>query len=354
MPRIISIKTQLTVLYTLTTIVMLMLVVITFYWEEQSAANAVLHDIVAHKSGHAQTVDKRIMAFLLVTGIFSSLMMGRMITSMGFKRLGQLTETVKNITSSSLNKRISPDDFPPELMPLGSAFNDMLDRIENSFTRMKQMSADMSHELRTPITNLIGQSEILLSGSYNEAEWRAAISSNLEELQRLSLLVENILLLSRIESQQVGVTKKIIQVEAEIEKICEYYQPLAEDKQIQIHQHGKASLHGNDVMFQRLINNLLSNSIKYSHSGGMININISEETGWIKLQISDTGIGIEEKHLSKIFDRFYRVDNSRDSQMKGVGLGLAIVKSIVEYHHGNISIVSQVDTGTTVSVMLPT
>jgi two-component system, OmpR family, heavy metal sensor histidine kinase CusS len=300
---------------------------------------------------HTITHDRRIFIGFLIAGMLLSLLLGKIVTRRGLRSLDDLTNTVKNITTSSLNHRVDPEKMPVELCALGRAFNQMLDRIEISFARLHQMSADMSHELRTPITNLIGQTELLLSCEYSKADLVNALASNLEELQRMTSLIENILFLARAESQQPEIAKQLIDVAVEINKIIEYYQPLAEDKSIQLDVKGNGKASVNTVMFRRLMSNLISNAIKYTESDGSVAVTIESHAKQIIIIVSDTGIGISPQHLPRLFDRFFRVDDSRN--VSGTGLGLAIVKSIVDLHHGQIQVESSPSIGTSFVIIFP-
>lgn len=301
---------------------------------------------------HTITHDRRIFVVFLLAGMLLSLLLGKVVTSRGLRSLDILTNTVKTISTSSLHQRVNPDLLPSELTTLAKAFNQMLDRIETSFDRMHQLSADMSHELRTPINNLIGQTELLLSCDFSEADLRNALASNLEELQRMTSLIENILFLARAESQLPEIEKHEIDVMVEVNNICEYYQAFADDKNIQLETAGKATLRVNKVMFRRLMSNLISNAIKYSGSSTVVSIHVAENEGKVSITVSDSGIGIAEQDIPRLFDRFYRVDDSRSATISGTGLGLAIAKSIVDLHHGSISVESVLNEGTRITVVL--
>lgn len=302
---------------------------------------------------HSITHDRRIFFVMLLVGFMLALLLGQFVTRRGLKSLDTLTDTVKTITTSSLSQRVNPKLFPAELSPLGEAFNQMLERIEVSFSRLNQMAADMSHELRTPITNLIGQTELLLAYPHSAADYQNAQASNLEELQRMATLVENILFLARAESRLPTIEKKKISVKTEIEMILEYYQALAEDKNIKITMNGDANTEVNNVMFRRLMNNLVSNAIKYTPAGGRIGIDVNLQNEMAVIGVEDSGIGIEPRHLPHLFDRFYRVDDARAADIPGTGLGLAIVKTIVDLHGGQIRIHSELAKGTRIEVALP-
>lgn len=303
------------------------------------------HDIVHDR--------KKIVAALFI-GTLLSLLLGFFIANRGLRSLYLLTQTVQTITATSLDQRINPKSWPAELTGIGIAFNQMLDRMEASFIRLKQFSADLSHELRTPITNLIGATEVSISYDHTIDEYREVMGSNLEELQRISSLIENILFLSYAENPQLDVKKIKLPVFEEIKLVCEFYQAMAEEKNITISLTGDAIVYANPDMFRRMISNILSNALKYTPNGGCIAFTISPgESDEILIQLRDNGIGIAAEYLPKIFDRFYRVDMARSQDTSGAGLGLAIVKSIVDVHSGTICIDSIPMKGTYISIRLP-
>lgn len=300
---------------------------------------------------HSTISDRKKWVASLLIGTLCSLLVGFFIANRGMRSLYLLTETVQKITTASLHERIDPNSWPKELVSLGVAFNHMLDRMEASFARLKQFSADLSHELRTPVTNLIGETEMALTYSQTVEDSRQAMASNLEELHRMSSLIENILFLAKAENPRVHLQKNTISVHDEIALVCDYYQAMADDKNIQLISDGKAELTVNSVMFRRMTSNLLSNAIKYTPPGGRIAFTVSElDNHTVQIVLNDNGLGIAPEHLPHIFDRFYRVDASRSHHLGGAGLGLAIVKSIVDLHHGMISIVSELNQGTTITV----
>lgn len=331
-----SIQSQLILFYSITMIVVILTIAGGFYLEFPS---------IHH--------ERRFFIGLLVLSLLLSLLAGKLVTQRGLKSLNGLTNTVKAITASSLNHRVDPECLPKELKHISQAFNEMLERLETGVTRLHQLAADLSHELRTPINNLLGQTELLLSYKHSEADYRNAQASNLEELQRMASLIENILFLARTDSLQLNIDKQQIEASDEITKVCEYYQALAEDKNMTLVFEGQAKLHFNTVMFRRLLNNLISNSIKYSKPDSTIRISAAEGLNHVVITVADEGIGIAAQHLPHIFDRFYRVDDSRSKQINGTGLGLAIVKSIVDLHSGHIAVRSEEGVGTTIEIVLP-
>jgi len=303
---------------------------------------------------HSVISDRKILIIVLLVSTLSSLLLGFFIAHRGMQSLYVLTDTVKKITATSLHRRIDPNSLPKELDKLGLAFNQMLDRIESSFVRLKQFSSDLAHELRTPINNLIGETEITLSRAHSIDEYQHVLISNLEEFQRISQLIENILFLSRAENPQLEIQKTLLSAHDEIAVICDYYQAMADEKNITVTYEGKADLHVNPIMFRRMISNILSNSLNYTPAGGWIRFVITDlHNQHVQIVLSDNGIGIPAEHLPKIFDRFYRVDSARSQHSGGVGLGLAIVKSIVDLHQGTLSITSEPEKGTRICLIFP-
>lgn len=303
------------------------------------------HNVI---SGH-----KTILGFLLLAILFS-LVIGYLFAYRGLYSLYLLTESVKQITASSLDQRIDIKSLPKELTGLSLAFNQMLDRVESSFLRLKQFSADLAHELRTPITNLIGQTEITLSYPQTVEQYKQVLESNLEELQRLSSLIQNMLFLAKAENPQYALKKELLNISHEIGLVCEFYQAISDEKDITITIDGHAELFANKDMFRRLISNILANALRATPEKGKLQFMIADiEHNQIEIKLIDNGIGIAKEHLSKLFDRFYRVDSARSINDGGSGLGLPIVKSIVELHHGTIDIISQPSQGTTVILRFP-
>lgn len=295
--------------------------------------------------------NKMILVLLIAT--CAALLLGYFIARRGMRSLYDLTESTKKITVSSLHQRINPEYWPSELHTLGMAFNQMLDRIEISFAKLTQFSADLAHELRTPINNLLGEIEIALSRNAAVEDYRLVLESNLEEAQRLSHIIENLLFLARAENPHIDLKKTALQVEEEIAVVIEYYQAMADEKNIQVVCKGSASLRANLIMFRRLMNNLLSNALKYTAVGGSIVISIEELNAYsIQIKVQDTGVGIGAEHLPQIFNRFYRVDASRTQHSGGIGLGLAIAKSIVDLHQGIIFMTSVPGQGTAVTIQM--
>jgi two-component system heavy metal sensor histidine kinase CusS len=236
---------------------------------------------------------------------------------------------------------------------LARAFDGMLDRLEDSFDRLSRFSADLAHELRTPINNLRGEAEVALSKPREEQEYREILASSLEEYERLSRMMDSLLFLARAESAQAMLARSRIDVRTEITKVINFYEALAAERKVPVTCAGDGVMDADPILFQRVISNLLSNSLRYTPSGGKIVFSIQDVDNGVEVTCCDSGTGIAQEHLSRIFDRFYQISPSRNPKTDDAGLGLAIVKSIVNLHGGRIGIKSALGEGTSVQVFFP-
>jgi two-component system, OmpR family, heavy metal sensor histidine kinase CusS len=227
----------------------------------------------------------------------------------------------------------------------------MLDRLENSFTRLSQFSADLAHELRTPIANLRGEAEVALTRSRTAEEYREVIESSVGECERLSGIIDNLLFLARAEAADGPVAREHFDGRAALEKIAGYYETVAEERQIAITCAGTGKVSADPLLFGRAVSNLVDNAVRHSGEGGQIDLALAVDEAGAKISVRDRGIGIAAEHLPRVFDRFYRVDSSRSSE--GTGLGLALVKSITDLHGGRAEVASEAGRGTTVTLSFP-
>jgi two-component system heavy metal sensor histidine kinase CusS len=261
-----------------------------------------------------------------------------------------MAESAERVGATHLNERVPATGWPGEVQPLAIGFNRMLERLENSFTRLSQFSADLAHELRTPIAILRGEAEGALIKARTSDQYRDVIESSLEEFHRLSRLIDNLLFLARAETTAT-LTKRSFDGGPVIEKIREFYEAVSQEQGVEIGCEGEARVYAEPTLFRRSLLNLVSNSLRFTPSGGTISISLTRRKSGAEISIADTGCGIAPNHLDKVFDRFFRGDAARTSE--GTGLGLAIVKSIMEIHKGSVSIKSDLDRGTVVTLIFP-
>ena len=261
----------------------------------------------------------------------------------GHQPLRNVSMRIKSITSENLDVRLEPDRVPIELEQLVISFNHMIARIEDVFTRQANFSADIAHEIRTPITNLVTQTEIALSQDRTQKELEDVLYSSLEEYNRMTKMVSDMLFLAQADNNQLIPDRVRFDLRAEVMKVFEFFEAWAEERNITLKFNGMPCLvEGDPQMFRRAINNLLSNALRYTPEGQAITVSIREQESFFDLVIENPGKPIPEEHLSRLFDRFYRVDPSRQRKGEGSGIGLAIVKSIVEAHHGRVQVESDV------------
>lgn len=259
----------------------------------------------------------------------------------GHQPLRNVSLKIKNITSENLDVRLEPERVPIELEQLVISFNHMIERIEDVFTRQANFSADIAHEIRTPITNLVTQTEIVLSQHRPAPELEDVLYSNLEEYNRMAKMVSDMLFLAQADNNQLTPERSMIDLRSETMKVFEFFEAWAEEQEVNLKFEGSPALIGGDpLMLRRVINNLLSNAIRYTARGKVVTVYVNERDEWVDLIVENPGSLIPQEHLPRLFDRFYRIDPSRQRKSEGSGIGLAIVKSIVTVHQGKINVVS--------------
>jgi two-component system heavy metal sensor histidine kinase CusS len=289
---------------------------------------------------------------VLLIGICLSALIATTVTRRGLRPLAEMTQSLQRVGPTHLHERVPLREWPRELRPLAAAFDEMLERLENSFTRLSQFSADIAHEIRTPIANIRGEAEVALTRERTPAEYREVMESNLAECERLSGIVDNLLFLARAESAEGHIQRTTFDGRAEIQKIAAFYEPVAEEQKISITCAGSGNVSADPLLFTRAVSNLVENALRFTPAHGRILVSIAMNNGQSEISVSDNGCGIAQEHLSRVFDRFYRVDPSRSSA--GAGLGLSLVKSITELHGGSATLESELDRGTTVTLTFPT
>jgi two-component system heavy metal sensor histidine kinase CusS len=235
----------------------------------------------------------------------------------------------------NLSTRIDSSHAPRELLPLIDGFNAMLDRLQTSFAQLSQVSADMAHDLRTPIGNMLGQTEVALGQKRSTEYYEKLLGSNFEELQRLSKMTDNMLFLARAEHADHAIERKQLEVAAELERIADYFEGLAEEREITLTWRGDGTVWADPDLLRRALANLLSNAVRYADAGTQITLLSQQEAAGTAISVENRGPVIEKQHLARLFDRFYRADASRRGSSDASGLGLSIVRSIMLLHQGS-------------------
>ena len=315
---------------------------------------------------------------------------GQFLANKALKPVDRVTQTARMITSQNLNQRIQTLKVKDEISRLIDTFNEMISRLDQSFRQIKQFTTDASHELKTPLTILKGEVEVALRKKRPLHEYEQILESNLEEIDRMSKIVEDLLLLSKADIGEIRLNREDIHLTRFISGLTEQMKILAQPKNIRIeisnHQN-EIHVFGDTLRMRELFINLIENGIKYTEAGGRILITLTKETDpppdlehgpakrealrraggsvnlltskekkavtFAKIIVADTGIGIAKEDQEKIFNRFFRVDKARSREQGGSGLGLSICKWIVEAHQGEITVESEPGKGSSFIVRLP-
>ncbi|MEY2555543.1 MAG: two-component system, OmpR family, heavy metal sensor histidine kinase CusS [Verrucomicrobiota bacterium] len=292
-----------------------------------------------------------LLGLALGLGLIASTLVAITVTRRALRPLAEMKRSLERVQPAHLSERIEPAQWPRELQPVVAAFDGMLDRLEDSFTRLSQFSADLAHELRTPIGNMLGEAQVALTRQRSAEEYRSVIESTAAECERLSRIIDNLLFLARAESAEQQVERSSFDGRAALEKMASFYQTAAEDRHVNIACSGEGQIFADPALFNRAVGNLIDNALRFTTDGGNIHILIGTRGGRTEVSVRDTGSGIAPEHLPRVFDRFYRGDASRSSA--GTGLGLALVKSIVDLHGGSARIESELGRETTVTLTFP-
>ncbi len=287
--------------------------------------------------------------------IILSIAGGWYISKKSLSPIENITETTREISASNLDKRLFITHTGDEVDELAKTINLMLNRLEDSFKRTIQFTSDASHELRTPIATLKTGTEVILSKERTAEEYRNIHESNLFALERMTRMINDLLLLSRSDSVENILHLKKFNLSNLLKELYNKFRLISDPKEIELSMNGIPDIHinGDSVLLRRVFSNLLDNAIKYTSPNGRVYISLEDSEDETIARIVDTGIGISEDNLKKIFNRFFRVDHSRSREAGGTGLGLNISKNIVELHHGRIEVKSTLGKGSTFDVILP-
>lgn len=274
----------------------------------------------------------------IAAGIVLTVVLGWVAARRGLAPVRKMADVAKGISVSHLGERLSTDTVPSELVDLAIAFNEMLARLEDSFRRLSDLSSDLAHELRTPISNLMTQTQVSVSKERPAEEYREVMYSNLEEFERLARMIADMLFLAKADNGLIIPRSEMVDLSKEIHESFSFYEAFAEEQGVSLVLVGEGTVRGDRLMIRRALSNLLSNAIRHTprHSAVKVIIKPEAESDKIRLTFENPGESIPPEHLPRLFDRFYRVDSSRQKTSDGAGLGLAITKSIAEAHQGTI------------------
>ena len=301
---------------------------------------------------------QRLVLVLLVSlpaALAAALGGGWFLAGRALRPVEAITLAARRIAAGDLAQRLTVSQAQDEIGRLSATFNEMIARLEASFRQVRQFSADASHELRTPLTIMKGETELALRRARPAEDYKLALESNLEEIDRMSRIVDELLFLSRADLGEVRIESQPVRLDALVEDIQRQAAVLGQelDVQVLVGAVEPVTIQGDELRLRELLLNLVDNAVKYSRSGGKVEIALARDGATAGLSVTDQGIGIAAEAQSRIFDRFYRADDARAHAPKGTGLGLAICKWIVEAHHGRIEVQSRAGEGSKFTVVLP-
>lgn len=321
---------------------------------------------IGNKNYKMQVVNKLVTEFMYLGILFSALAIICIITIINtlitgwkaskkiLKPVERMSETVQNITINALDTRLDIGGSQDELKDLAHTFNDMLDRLQESYEKQNQFVSDASHELRTPIAVIQGYANLLDRWGKNDKEvLEESITAIKSESENMKALVEQLLFLARSDKNTQKVEKADFYIDELIEVIVKETKLIDTKHHIMCEKNERAKLNADRNLVKEALRIFIDNSIKYTPENGFIKINSYVTPEDLSISVQDSGNGISKEDLPHIFDRFYRADKSRTKQSGGTGLGLAIAKWIVMKHSGTIEVESQLGVGTKINIKLP-
>lgn len=289
---------------------------------------------------HHQHFLQRMQRLIWLTVGLSALataLLGAWAARSGLRPLRRMSAIASGVSAQSLNARLPEENMPSELTELAHSFNAMLGRLDDSFQRLSAFSADIAHELRTPLSNLLTHTQVTLTRPRPLEDYREALHSNLEELQWMAQLVNDMLYLAKADHGLLTPNREPLDLAEEVDVLLEYFAPLAEDARVMLSREGSAHMEGDRSMLRRALSNLLDNALRFTPADGEIRVRIADQLSGLSLTIENSGDGIDQALLPRLFDRFYRADPARqEGSSEHAGLGLAITQSIIRAHGGQI------------------
>lgn len=292
---------------------------------------------------------------VLLAAVLVAAAAGYAIAWRGLRPLRRMADAARGIGAQDLHRRLDVAGLPAELRALALAFNATLQRLEESFGRISQFSADIAHELRTPVSNLWGGLEVALGRPREPAQYRAALESGMEECARLSQMIQTLLFLAQTERPDHALRREPIDLRQELDALAEFFEAAAAESGVDLGVRCESGLQvmADRLLLQRALGNLLGNALAHTPGGGRVTIGAGRIGNVVRVEVADTGCGIAPEHLPNLFERFYRADPARSRERGGLGLGLALVRNIARLHGGDVGVHSAVGAGTRIWVDLP-
>lgn len=292
-------------------------------------------------------------AVIILLVVIVAAAVGWLMSKAALQGIGEVARAAEDVARGNFDRRVTVGNRGRELDGLVETFNIMVNRVRALILEMRVMTDNIAHDLRSPLTRLRASVESALLGAKSVADYQAASERTLEECDRLLQMINTTLDVTEAEGGVIPLTKQDVDLSQIVREAVELFEPVAEDKQINISLELDSDCHvyGHLAYLQRMVANLLDNAIKYTPGAGTVSIVVSRSNGFVTISIADTGIGIDPRDQTRVFDRFYRCDESRSEQ--GFGLGLSFVRAVTNAHSGKIELRSAVNAGSRFTVSLP-
>lgn len=278
----------------------------------------------------------QVLIIITVIGVLVVALLGFVIARIGLRPVNHLSRQAHTLVPGDHHRRLDTVILPVELQNLATSFNGVLARQEVAWKQLESFNADVAHELRTPLTNLIGQTQLGLSRKRNIDEWEELLESNLEELERMTSIVNDMLFLSHAQAGQFATQLTTVSLREETLKTAEYVDPSLAEKTLTIRIDGDMKAQIDRRLFHRALANLLENSARYAPINSVVTVTIKNIDEHVHISVANIGEPIDDIHLVRLFERFYRMDASRTRSDMHHGLGLSIVRAVALMHHGNV------------------
>src|SRR5215831_5418640 len=295
------------------------------------------------------------LAWLIPSGVLLAAIASWFMAGKALQPVAELSKAAGAIAVTSLDRRLPVRGTKDELDQLAAEFNDTPARLEKAVGEMKQFTASISHELRTPLAVLRGEAEIALMQSSSTEQYRRVLASQLEEFEKLTRMVNELLTLARAESGEVAIAHDPVNLSSMAQSLIEQLEPVATSKNLRLSCQCASDvfINGDAGWIERIILNLVDNAIKFTPPGGHVEVRVTQNGENRIIEVTDTGIGIEHDALPHVFERFYRADPSRSNRADGAGLGLSLVKWATDQHHASVEVDSTPGHGSTFRVKFP-